>query len=82
MWFEDYTAYYLIPKYSIMLHNEKDIPVSGMIVLLLVILNVLILKVAFIKNEDWYWALVITLPMLLIAILDVRKRKDAIQIIM
>ena len=61
-----------------MLHNEKDIPVSGMIVLLLVILNVLILKVAFIKNEDWYWALVITLPMLLIAILDVRKRKHAI----
>ena len=65
-----------------MLHNEKYSSLRGMIVLLLVILNVLILKVAFIKNEDWYWALVITLPMLLMAILDVRKRKHAIQIIM
>jgi hypothetical protein len=64
-----------------MLHNEKNISPSGMIVLLLVVLNVLILKVAFIKNENLYWALAITLPMLLVVILDMRKREHAIQLI-
>lgn len=61
-----------------MLHKEKNVSVIGTIILLLVILNVLILKIAFIQNESWYWALVITLPLLLIAVLYVRQTKHGI----
>ena len=60
-----------------MLHKEKNVSVSGTIILLLVISNVLILKVAFIQNENWYWALVVSLPLLLIAILIQKVRIKA-----
>jgi hypothetical protein len=61
-----------------MLHKEKNVSASGIIILVLVMINVIILKVAFIQNENWYWALTVTLPLLLIAVLDVRQTKYAI----
>ncbi len=45
----------------------KNPSVGGMLILLLVIINVIILKSAYISNEKLYGLLVITLPMLLIA---------------
>ena len=61
-----------------MSHKKKNVSLSGTIILLLVFLNAFILKVSFIHNENLYWALVVTLPLLLIAILDVRQKKHAI----
>jgi glutamate synthase domain-containing protein 2 len=61
-----------------MSHKEKYVSVSGIIILVLVIINVLVLKIAFIQNGNWYWALIITLPLLLMAILDVHQSKHAI----
>jgi len=65
-------------KYFIMSHKEKNVSVSRIVILLLVIINVLIIKVAFIQNENWYWGLIVTMPLLLIAIIDVRQTKHAI----
>ncbi|ULQ50912.1 GreA/GreB family elongation factor [Flavihumibacter fluvii] len=62
-----------------MLQNDKHASGSGITILLLVITNILILKVAFIQHDDWYWPLVITLPMLLLAILFARHKNHAIQ---
>lgn len=47
--------------------QKKDITVNGAIRLLLVLINAAILKVAFIKNENFYWALIIMLPLLIVA---------------
>jgi hypothetical protein len=44
--------------------------------LLLVFLNTLILKIAFIQNEKMYAALVITLPLLLLAIYYLSQKKE------
>jgi hypothetical protein len=48
-------------------YSETKVPISRVVILLLVFLNALIIKVAFIRNESWYWALVVTLPLLLLA---------------
>lgn len=59
-----------------MLHKEKNISVSGTTMVLLVFINALILKIAFIQNENWYAALVITLPLLLITIYYLSRKKE------
>jgi hypothetical protein len=61
-----------------MLFKEKNTSAGGFIILLLVILNVLIMKLAFIHNEKLYWAMVVTVPLLLAAILRDHQKKQAI----
>src|SRR5690349_14223503 len=69
---------FLKQNYFIMLYKEKNASASRIIILLLVIINVLIVKAAFIQNENLYWALVITFPLLLIAAArDVLQKKQA-----
>jgi hypothetical protein len=58
-----------------MLHNEKNISVRQNLILLLVFLNALILKVAFIWNENWYFGLIVTFPLLLVATYNIHQRK-------
>ena len=48
-------------------NKENHVSVAGGIMLIFVLLNAVILKIAFIKNENWYTALLITLPLLLMA---------------
>jgi glutamate synthase domain-containing protein 2 len=61
-----------------MIRKRKEVSVSNAILLFLVIANILILKLAYINNEQWYWGLCLTLPLLLIAIRDTRQRKHAV----
>lgn len=61
-----------------MLNEEKQVSVSGTIILVLVFINAFILKIAFIENESLYIALVITLPLLFIAIYDVQQKRHAL----
>ena len=51
------------------MHNNKENNASVVeaILLILVFLNAVILKTAFLKNEGWYLALLITLPLVFIA---------------
>ena len=61
-----------------MIRNRKEISISGMIVLFVVLLNAAILKAAFTGNANWYWALIVSLPLLIIAIKDRFQKKHAI----
>jgi len=62
-----------------MLRNQEKVSASGIVILILVMLNVIILKTAFIHDAQIYWGLTITLPLLLIAIFDTIKTKLAIR---
>src|SRR5690349_4215026 len=61
-----------------MIRNRKEISISGMIVLFVVLLNAAILKAAFTGNGNWYWALIVSVPLLVIAIKDRLQKKHAI----
>jgi hypothetical protein len=54
------------------LHNVNN-PSVGVMVFILVFINAVILKVAFIVEEDLYWLLVVTLPLLALAVFSSRK---------
>jgi len=58
-----------------MLDKTESTPSSRIVVLLLVLINILIVKTAFIYNEELYRVLIITLPFLLVAIYDDTKQK-------
>ena len=62
-----------------MSRNQEKVSANGIIILILVMLNVIILKTAFINDAQIYWGLTITLPLLLIAIFDTIKKKLAIR---
>ncbi|HEY6975564.1 MAG TPA: hypothetical protein VH396_04705 [Chitinophagaceae bacterium] len=57
--------------------KRKFLSVSGMILLILVLINVIILKTAYLVSENWYWCLIVSLPLLLVAIYDVRQKQHA-----
>ncbi len=48
---------------------------SGMLAVVLLLLNAVILETALVKNSDWYYALWITLPLLAVAIYQSKKKK-------
>lgn len=50
---------------------------NGIILLMVVLINVIILKQAYIVNENWYWLLPFMLPVLIATI--VRQRVETIQ---
>ena len=58
-----------------MLHKTESTSPSRIVILLLVLINILIIKTAFIYNEELYRVLFITLPFLLLAIYDDAKQK-------
>ncbi|MBD0296066.1 MAG: FMN-binding glutamate synthase family protein, partial [Flavisolibacter sp.] len=61
-----------------MIQNKKQVSVSGIIHLITVMLNAIILEAAYTGNSKWYWALFVSVPLLMIAIRDRWQRKHAI----
>jgi len=55
--------------------NTKKISVSKSLLVLLVILNTIIIKVAYIINSKWYMALIVTIPLLLLITLYYARQK-------
>ena len=55
--------------------NNRVVSISGIILLFIVLLNVVIAKHAFTVNTTWYWALLVTLPLLMLAIFYSRQKK-------
>ena len=45
-----------------MFKKEKIFSFSGAFLLMAVLINVLIIKTAYIKNEDFYWSLLFSIP--------------------
>ncbi|MEP6465105.1 MAG: FMN-binding glutamate synthase family protein [Parafilimonas sp.] len=58
--------------------GKKNFSVSGSIILLLVFINVIIIRSAFVNNANWYWFLIVSAPLLLVAIINVRQKSHAI----
>ena|GEM_PF-1044920 len=51
-----------------MMKDRKQVSFSRMVVLHLLLINAVILKIAFIGNSNWYWALLIFVPLLLLSL--------------
>jgi glutamate synthase domain-containing protein 2 len=60
------------------MERQTKFSVSNNIILVIVLLNAIVLSVAYTKSAGWYWALLFTVPLLLLAIRDVRQNKHAI----
>ena len=61
-----------------MKQKEKNPSVSSTIITLLLMVNIIIVSTAYTAGPHWYWALVVTLPLLLLALWDRRQKKHAI----
>ena len=68
----------LLYKKLNMIKDRIQVSFGRMIVLLLLLVNAVILKIAFTGNSNWYWALLIFMPLLLLVIINVRQKKHAI----
>ena len=56
------------------MQNEKEnLPLPGMVLLLMVIINIVVLQKGLLQNEAWYKALPVTLAALLLSALYYRK---------
>lgn len=51
---------------------------GGIILVVIVITNAIILRAALVSNENWYSALLLSIPLLLVGIHDTRQKKHAI----
>ena len=58
--------------------GKKKVSASGSIIFLLVLINVIIIRSAFVNNSNWYWALAVSVPLLLLAIINVRQKSHAL----
>jgi hypothetical protein len=57
------------------MRNQKLIPASRIIMLIIVILNVVVIKDGYTGDGSWYYALFLTLPLLILGIINIRQRK-------
>ncbi|HTM94008.1 MAG TPA: FMN-binding glutamate synthase family protein [Flavisolibacter sp.] len=58
--------------------DSKWISIRGMIVFAVILLNTIILRNAFAASSTWYWGLLISVPLLVIAVIDITQRRHAI----
>jgi len=61
-----------------MIRNQKQIPASGLVILILVLGSALAVKAGYTGSGNWYWVLILTLPLLLLAIVNIGQKKHAI----
>jgi hypothetical protein len=57
-----------------MTENQKEISAGGIMVVFLILANVITIKNAYLLHQDWYWLLLLTIPLQLIA-LKAHRRK-------
>lgn len=55
--------------------KTKKISASRTILMLFIFLNAVVVKEAFIRNSKWYFALIITVPLLLITLYYTKQKK-------
>jgi glutamate synthase domain-containing protein 2 len=68
----------LVKQGGIIMRSQNLAPISGIILLVLVAINVSVIREAYTGSPNWYFALVLTLPLLLLAIANMRQKKHAI----
>jgi glutamate synthase domain-containing protein 2 len=70
--------YYLKINELTMIKNQKQVSASGLIILILVLVSAIALKDGYIGSGKSYWVLAFSLPLLLLAIINIRQKKHAI----
>jgi len=61
-----------------MIHNQKQVSASGLIILILVLVSAIALKDGYTGSGKSYWVLAFSLPLLLLAIINIQQKKHAI----
>lgn len=61
-----------------MSRNPYTVSASGIILFTLVLLNAQLLKSGFINNNGYSWGLVITVPLLLLALYNIKQKKHSV----
>lgn len=56
-----------------MISENKKVSLSGMILAILIIINVLAIRAGYTSSQNWYWILIATIPLLILAILNMRQ---------
>lgn len=59
--------------------KHEQMTISGMLALVLVLMNAVILETALVKNHHWYKALWLTVPLLVLALSWHYKQKNLIR---
>jgi hypothetical protein len=54
------------------MRNQKLIPAGRIIILIIVLLNVVIIKEGYTGDGSWYYALFLTVPLLILGIVNIR----------
>jgi hypothetical protein len=49
-----------------MISKERKGSVNGITRAILIIMNVLVIKAGYTSGHDWYWALIVTIPLLIL----------------
>lgn len=55
--------------------NQRRVSTHGVILLLLILLNAIILKYGYIINQQLYWWLIVSVPLLLAAIYKIWRNR-------
>lgn len=58
--------------------DSKQFRIRGLFLLVLIIANAVVVRNGFTENNQWYWALLFTIPMLAITLIDNRIKKQDI----
>ncbi|MEO6347831.1 MAG: FMN-binding glutamate synthase family protein, partial [Aquaticitalea sp.] len=61
-----------------MKRNQTIFSISRMILLAMVLINLMIISYSFAVNENLYWSLLITVPLLVLAVLNSRQKNHAL----
>ena len=56
--------------------DPKQAQIRGIFLIVLIIANAVVLRNGFTENNKWYWALLFTVPMLAIILLDNRVKNQ------
>jgi glutamate synthase domain-containing protein 2 len=65
-------------KINFMKHKTKSPPVSKVVLLFFIVLNIIVIRHSYVNNENWYWSLLITMPLLILAAMNIRQKKHAL----
>jgi hypothetical protein len=58
------------------MHRNQKISSGGVISALQIFLNAIIIREGFVSNPQWYWLLIITIPVLIISIMLMPKASN------
>ena len=58
--------------------NEQSASAIGEWALATVLLNALVLKMGYLVHAHWYWTLLLTLPVMIQALIDVSRERRAL----